>query len=200
MKKLSKLLLLLSFLFASSAQAIVLTFDDIPGGSIQDSVGDLNAPYQGFTFSSTLDSIDVVGVPWWNFGAKSGDFAILNNYGGVGSITKTDLSDFSFDGLWAKQWATAPESGGSAGLFGTIKGFNNGLEVWSINTALNGSYQYFAGQSQMIDDLQLGFGNYFLVDDIALNQSSNNVPEPSTLLLLSLGFLGLGIAKSRRSI
>lgn len=199
MKKSSKLFLLLSFLFASSAQAIVLTFDDIPGGSTQNNFGDINAPYQGFNFSSTLDWIDLVGSGW-SYGAHSGDFAILNNNGGVGSITKADLSDFSFDGLWAKQWSTGPQSGGSANLFGTIKGFNNGLEVWSINTALNGSYQYFAGQSQMIDDLQLGFGNHFLVDDIALNQSSNNVPEPSTLLLLSLGFLGLGIAKSRRSI
>ncbi len=197
MKKLSPLLLL-SVLFASPAQSSILTFDDIPGGSIQFGYGDMPT-YQGFAFSSTLDWIDLIGSSW-NFGAHSGDFALLNNHGGVGTITSTDSSDFSFDGLWAKQWGKTPQSGGPASLVGTIQGLNNGIEVWSINTALNGSYQFIAGQTLRIDELKLGLGNHFLVDDLALNQPSISVPEPSTLLLLSLGFLGLGLAKSRRSV
>ncbi len=197
MKKLSPLLLL-SFLFASPAQSSILTFDDIPGGSIQNTFSDMPT-YQGFNFSSTLDWIDLVNSSW-NFGAHSGDFALLNNYGGVGTIISADSSDFSFDGLWAKQWGTSPQSGGPASLVGTIQGLNNGVQVWSIDTALNGSYQFIAGQTLLIDELKLGLGNHFLVDDLALNQPSISVPEPSTLLLLSLGFLGLGLAKSRRSV
>ena len=191
-------LLLLAFLSTGSAHSAMLTFDDIPGGSIQGSLGNMPT-YQGFDFSFTLDWIDS-GVTYGPFGAHSGDFAILNNNGGVGTITKADLSDFTFDGLWAKQWNTPPESGGIAALFGDIKGFNNGLEVWSIATALNGSYQFIGGQAQQIDELRLGLGNHFLVDDLALNQGTNSVPEPSVIALLGLGFACFRLVKHRRSI
>ena len=196
MKK-SSTLLLLSFLFASSAQAEILTFDDIPGGSIHGWAGGNMPTYKGFNFSDKFVWIDLASS--WRYGARSGDFALANNNGGAGMITSANSSDFSFDGLWAKKWATPPESGGLASFFDTIQGFNNGVEVWSIDIALNGSYQFIAGQSQRIDELKLG-RDYFLVDDLALNQPSISVPEPSTLLLLSLGFLGLGLAKSRRSV
>ena len=190
-------MILLTFLCAGSAHSALLTFDDIPGGSIQGTYGDMPT-YQGFGFSSTLDWMDLVGSNW-PYGAHSGEFAILNNNGGVGIITKADLSDFSFDGLWAKRWETAPESGGSASLFGTIQGFNNGVEVWSIDTALNGSYQFIGGQAQQINELRLGLGNFFLVDDIALNQGTNSIPEPSVISLFGVGFACFRLAKARPS-
>lgn len=191
-------LLLLTVLGTGSAQAALLTFDNIPSGSIQGGLGQVQT-YQGFNFSFTFFWFDLVGSGW-PYGAHSGDFAVVNESGGVGTITKTDLSDFTFDGLWAKKWNTPTESGGAASLFGTIKGFNNGLEVWSIATALNGSYQFIGGKAQPIDELRLGMGDLFIVDDLALNQGTNSVPEPSVIALFGWGFASFRLAKYRHSI
>lgn len=175
-------------------QAEFLTFDNVPLGSLQNEYGDMPT-YKGFNFSSTLDWIDTVDSTW-NFGAHSGDFTLLNNYGGIGVITAVGDVDFTFDGLWAKKWNTPAGSGGSNYMFGVLSGFNDGLLVWAVSTSLNGSFQYFGAQSGAIDELQLGFGDYFLVDDIELN--SNIVPEPASMALWGIGALGIGLVARRR--
>ncbi len=200
MKKTLLLLAGLS-LFASQANAapstLTLNFDDVPEGSIQDEYGDMPT-YKGFNFSSTLDWINVEDSPNWNYGAKSGDFALLNNNSGTGTITEENGEDFTFDGLWAKKWATPKESGGVDSLFGTLQGYNNDAQVWSVDTSLNGSYEFYGAQAGLIDELKLGFGDAFLVDNVALNAVSP-VPEPSSIALM-LGGLGLvGFMAARRA-
>ena len=166
-----------------------MTFEDVPGGSSPGGFGPMPT-YLGFNFNSTLNWIDVSPFAY-NYGAKKGDFALLNNYSGVGIITEENNEDFTFDGLWAKAWLTAPQSGGPDIRFGTLEGFNDGQLVWSVDTALNGSYRYFAPQDGLIDELRLGFGNHFLVDELRLNHFPENIPEPSTLAIFTLSLLGL---------
>jgi hypothetical protein len=184
-------LLMLSLLWAGSAQATLLTMEDIPGGSLQNRV-DAMPVYRGFSFSGTFNWIDLVGGSW-DFGAHSGEFGLLNNYGGPGTVTRSDFSDFSFDGLWAKKWDTLLDSGGPASLFGNLKGFNNGVEVWSIDTGLNGSYQFIEGFSAPIDELRIALGNYFLIDDLEFTK----LPEPQPVALFGLGLFFLAALRRK---
>ncbi len=193
------LFLAVMLLGVGQAHAGLLTFDDVT--SIQNSYGIMPtiAPgYKGFIFApETLPEsgndqllwIDVVGSSD-NYGAISGNFALYNHFGGTGGIREQNGSDFTFDGLWAKKWGTDPESGGIDSLSGTLSGWNNGIKLWSVDTSLNESYEHYGAQVDAIDELRLGLGSKFLVDDLTLNV----VPTPGAFLL---GCLGLGAAGMR---
>jgi len=177
----------LLILFTVSSQAAILTFDDISGQS-QNSVGAIGN-YQGFNFGATnslnrLDWIDTVGS-YWDQGSVSGDFTMFNNYTGTGIITDENSADFSFDGLWAKTW------GNASARTAYIRGFNNGSEIWTSQITLNSQFTYFSGVSGLIDELRLDLGNYFLVDNLALNETTQSVSEPASLALFGLGILSL---------
>lgn len=172
-----------------NANAVVLTFDDdLPKDDPSATFGDMPT-YNGFNFSTTLDWVYVV-----NYGSVSGEFGMVNNAGGVGVITDENNADFIFDGLWAKVFNTSPDFGGEDSLFGTLSGYNNGGLVWEIATGLNGSYEFYGPQAGAIDELRLGFGDWFLVDDITLNA----VPVPAAVWLFGSGLLGLiGLARRK---
>jgi len=179
----------LLIIVSQTCSAALLTFDDVPGGSIKGKYGDMPT-YQGFNFSPTLDWLDVEN----SYGANSGSFALINNESGAGMIVDAGTSDFTFDGLYAKHWGTAPDTDGPDTLFGTLSGYNDGNLVWSLATSLNGSYKYYAAQAGLIDQLRLGFGNLFLVDDLELNA----VPVPAAAWLFGSGLIALfGIARRR---
>lgn len=180
----------------NQANAALLTFDDIAGGSKQNDYGGMPV-YNGFVFSSTLNWIDVESSNW-NHGAYSEDFALLNNYYGIGIITEENGAYFTFDGLWAKKWATGKVLVVLTHCLAHC--YKDGVLAWSINTGLNGSYKYFGAQSGLIDELRLGFGDNFLVDNLALNHSTSTpVPEPAPLALLALGLTGIGLMRRRKS-
>lgn len=188
-----------------TAQAALLTFDDIPGGSVQDSLGAMPA-YMGYTFTCTgpicdfgegynnLYWIDTVGPGSWEQGAVSGDFVVKNYWGGTGVIRAEDGSDFTFDGLWAR---AAHEAGPRDVM---LRGFNNGAEVWTQAGTLTDVFVAFGAMNGLVDELRLDFGDYFFVDDVALNERGSTVPEPTSMLLAGLGLAALGARRLPRAL
>lgn len=201
--KIVSMLVFFMFGVIGTAGAIVFTFDDIPGAS-QDSQGLIPNPYHGFNFGCTnygghMDWVDTVGSAW-DHGSISGDFTMLNNYwGGNVIITSSTGQDFVFNGVYARIWYDynyyyLPE------LPVSIEGFNDCNLLWSNEYTLTQDWDYFAGVSTLkIDELRLNFGpsSYFLVDNLALNES-NSVPEPCTMILLGTGLVGLIGTKLRK--
>ena len=175
---------------AISANATVLTFDDIPGASAN-GYGSMPESYKGFSFNLASYWIDTVGSHY-NYGAHSGDFTLLNNHSGPSVVKATDGAEFTFDGVWAETWANG------ANRTGSIHGYNNGSLVWTSNVALTSSFTYFAGVAGKIDELHLDLGDHFLADDLALNAPTAEVPEPGSLALLGLGIAGFAASRRRR--
>ena len=186
---------LLALVSTQSEATTLFTFDDVPGGSVQNDAGDVGV-YKGFSFSTNLDWIDVVGSIW-PYGSVSGEFAMLNNNFGIGTIVAYDGSDFTFDGLWAKRWETLPNTVGPD-LSGTFSGFNDGGLVWSMDADLNGTYQFIGPEAGNIDELRIDFGtgtkDLFLIDNLAIT-----VPTPAAAPMAILALAG-GLAMRRRRL
>ncbi|HEX6214764.1 MAG TPA: hypothetical protein VFZ38_08100, partial [Vicinamibacterales bacterium] len=123
------------------------------------------------------------------------EFGILNNLGGVGVVKASDGSDFTFDGLWARWWPTEPQPGVNS-LFGTLSGYDDGLQVWSVATSLNETYKFYGPQAGAIDELRLGFGDIFFVDDLLLNEPARVSDSTSTVaLMIAVGLLGVAVQR-----
>lgn len=171
------------------AQAAVIDFEST--GSPRN-YNALDYAVDGFVFNQTMDNVDIsAGAPWAGNGpAHSGSFAALNNYGGIGEITKAGGGTFSFESLWLKSWYNQQISGTITGLF-------QGTEVGSVSGVFNG-WTLFSGNFTGIDTLRISTDSIFLVDDISLDSVVSPVPEPETYALLLAGLGLMGVAARRR--
>lgn len=191
--KICSILLPVLALVSGFSNAATLTFDDIPGGSIINSYGDIGN-YSGFDFSLNLDWVDTVNKAWESdglyYGSISGDFTMVNNNSGLGIITEQSSNDFTFDGLNARTWGDVPDRTQH------IVGLKDNAVVWDSQITLTSTWTYYSGVSGNIDELQLDLGDYFLVDNLEMTA----VPLPATLYLFATGLLSLsGFLRVRKS-
>ncbi len=179
---------------AVTAQAIVLTFDDIPGQTLN-GYGPIGSNYHGFDFGATnylnrMDWIDTgSSVSGWPFGARSGYFTMLNNYYGDAVITQTGGGTFTFTGMWIEGWSNLSQAG-------YVEGFLGGFSQYQTSFTAGSTFGYVTGSAAPIDKLVIHTTSNFLVDDLALNGGAP-VPVPATLLLLAPGLAGLAAVRRR---
>jgi hypothetical protein len=186
----NKLLLALAVTAASCTPALATTIDFESTGTPH-SVNALDYTIDGFRFNETMDNVDINDSPWMGTGpAHSGSFVALNDFGGAGTITRDDGATFTFNSLWVKNWFD------SSARTGSLIGLRNGDVVAQVNATSNGNWTQATGNFANIDTLRFDFGNFFMIDDVTLNDVSQ-VPEPGTLAIVGLGLAGLLSARRK---
>ncbi|MCE1225332.1 MAG: PEP-CTERM sorting domain-containing protein [Geobacteraceae bacterium] len=164
-------------LVAATAQATVLTFDELNG---QDS---LPSNYAGLTWGSGWDYYDWSQDP---YNPASAPVRVYNNYGdpSVGFATPS-----VFDGAYFAGSGTASYS-----LY-----LDNQLVYTSGAIYLSAAPTWLAsGYSQSVDYVHLNVSQgSFVMDNFTFNEGSAPVPEPSTFILLGAGLAGLAYTRKR---
>lgn len=180
---------LVGFMTAGQASATpTLTINGTTYTSAQYATG---ITVDGATFSGSLSSNPPSGTPLL-------DQVTLSVSGETTSAVNFALSDTGFS-VAAEQFLLSATSLGSGSITGTA--FYNGTEIGTPLTLTQPGYLTTNGtisgsNAPMSLDLSFATGT----SGISLTSTVNPVPEPSTLLLMSIGLLGFGLVGIRKKL
>jgi hypothetical protein len=205
---------------ALPASATTLNFDSIATPNCGNVPQDLiPGGYGGFTWDVNLGvecDADYMGGSGNSYGAPSAANAIYNLFATTSEMISR-VSQFEFDGAMVSGWTLddlVDLAGGTTAPSVTVRGFLGGLGGTLVGTqtlslaGADGSgapgYLAISGIAGSIDTLQISSAsNFWLMDDFQYRDSANlappQVPEPTTLVLLGSGVVGL-LARRRRTV
>jgi hypothetical protein len=205
---------------ALPATATTLNFDSITTPNCGSVALDLiPGGYGGFTWDGSLAvecDADYTGFYGNSYGAPSAANAIYNQFATTSEVISR-VSQFEFDGAMLSGWTLddlVDLAGGTTAPSVTVRGFLGGLGGTLVGTqtlslaGADGSaalgYLAIGGIAGSIDTLQISSpNNLWLMDDFQYHDAANlvppQVPEPTTLVLLGSGVVGL-LARRRRTV
>lgn len=179
---------------STQAQATTIDFDDLATPLGGGTIGYLSTAY-GLTWTGIYDDYSVVISPNTSSVFGGGDTAHSGiNFAWSNGSTEFAIigTAFTFNSIWIRTpWATAPLE---------VKGFKDGVEIYSVSTTATGTYQHLVFDFVDIDKVTFSGENSgnLLFDDVVVNEVPA-VPEPETygMLLAGLGILGIAARRKR---
>lgn len=188
-----KLLCALVLLIAGSANATVLTFENVKLAKNVEFAA-MTTSYEGFTFDSDWLIVTTANASYENAFHSGRQFLVNNS--NTTNLTISRASNFTFNGAW---FATPTHSNPAEWINITAYGAGNTFIGSTGNVAINAVDKWVAANFANVRSLNITRGDgWFALDDLTFDEAIVAVPEPTSVALFGLAFLGLAAARRRK--